>query len=130
MSIYIELYKDILRLEWRVSPEPLRLNAPPHWANLTWRIFWWWEKNEAPRGNPHKHKENMLHIERPNLLMLDEQTWIRIQDLLAVRQQCQPHNHAVAFKKHSEPEYAETLPSIFDFLLIVAPHADSNRLLW
>ncbi len=35
LSLYNELYDEIVRLGWRVSPEPLRLSALPHWADLT-----------------------------------------------------------------------------------------------
>ncbi len=35
LSLYNELYNEIARLEWRVSPELLRLSTLPHWANLT-----------------------------------------------------------------------------------------------
>ncbi len=35
LSLYNELSNEIARLEWRVSPEPLRPSAPPHWVNLT-----------------------------------------------------------------------------------------------
>ncbi len=31
----LSLYNETARLEWRVSPELLRLSTPPHWANLT-----------------------------------------------------------------------------------------------
>ncbi len=72
-------------------------------------IFGLWEKAGVPRENQRTHGENMrtphrkdlpqLGIEPKTLLMLDEQTWLQTQDLLAVRQECLPVSHSVVHVK-------------------------------
>ncbi len=58
-----ELYKEIVRLGWRVRPELLQLSIPPHWAT------------GENMQTPHRKIQPQPGIEPRILLMLEEWTW-------------------------------------------------------